>query len=347
MNELIQMWIFDPLDFFVKKVIQISKYELNIDEECNSNSIFYSCEQNIGYKELDIVFVKKNNSLVYSGIIENGERNNDKEKITCKDIINIFNEKISIVSDVGNSFEYLIKTVGIEDFIKSQIDTNFAWGSDYISSRNFINTTVKTHTPLNISVETENNIYNLATFMQNCRQNYDIKYYFSIDTENIRLNIDIYLDSSNTSKFVDLSKVSQEGLKEIYSSNILAKVTVVTENGQYYLYMKNDRTTTTDGSDENIVFGKRTTVFTKSIEDARQEALNQFKSNKYEHYFTWNDTKDYSVGEKLFIKTTKGDILETYISAKKESSDSTIKTYICGKLRVKFIDKFLQEKYGG
>lgn len=345
MKDRIEMWIFDPLDFFVKKVIQIIEYNIKIDEECNSKSIFYSCDKDIPYQELDLVFVKKANKLIYSGIIDSGEREEKKEKITCKDIINIFDEKISILSSAGTSEEYLIKNVGIEDFIKSQIDINYVVGPDYISSRNFITVIAKTHTPLNISVSKENNIYNLATFMINCRQNYDTKFDISLNSEEQRLVIEISCASSDSKKLVDLKDVPEDGLKEIYSSKVLSKVKVLTDSNQYCLFLLKDRTTTDNPDNENIVFGKSTTIYTPKYEDARQTALNQFKANKYEHYFTWKDVKDFNVGEKIHIKTTKGEVLDTYISAKEENSNSTLKIYTCGRLRVKFIDKFLKERY--
>ncbi len=339
MVERVEMWIFDPLDFYTKKVIQISSYDIKKDEECNSKSTFESLEKNVQFKELDLVFVKKENTLIYSGIIESAEINCGKYKIICKDIINIFDEKIAI------SEEQYIKKNGLEDFIASQINVNYVIGPDYISSRNFIRVNVKSHTPINISVPTENRIYNLATFMINCKQNYDMEYDFRLNSQDEQLDINIYIQENKASKLIDLNNFKKDQIKEVYSSKVLSKVKVLTDSGEYCLYLKKDRTTTTNPNDQDILYGKATTIYTKKNEDAKQAALNQIRSNKYEHYFSWKDTKNFEIGEKVFIKTTKNEVIETYISAKEEQSNSQLKTYTCGRLRVKFIDKFLQEKY--
>lgn len=75
------MWIFDYYTFNVKDIVEISDYELNIDEETNANS-FINILRKTSAKARDIVAVKKNNEVVYWGIIDNIQ-NEDGQKL-CK-----------------------------------------------------------------------------------------------------------------------------------------------------------------------------------------------------------------------------------------------------------------------
>ena len=54
------MWVFDGNDFKIKGIMELSDYEISIDEETNSNTII-NVLKNIQAKEDDIVAIKKEN----------------------------------------------------------------------------------------------------------------------------------------------------------------------------------------------------------------------------------------------------------------------------------------------
>lgn len=119
---------------------------------------------------------------------------------------------------------------------------------------------------------------------------------------------------------------------------------VLKTHGEYNLYLKTDRTTTTNQADPDRADGKIALIYTENGEDAPQEALNVIKGNSYNHNITFDYKDRYiKVGTPIAIKTKKSIIYDTYISAIKLTPKAFIQ-YTCGNIRVNFIDKLLKEK---
>lgn len=98
-------------------------------------------------------------------------------------------------------------------------------------------------------------------------------------------------------------------------------------------YLRSDRTITDDPADAERVDGTTKTVFieAESEEEMYQEALNEFKSNSYNHSVNAKflldsrlyDPKDLYVGRKCRILSETAGIKESMITAvvRKENSD--------------------------
>ena len=338
------MWIFDGQDFKVKDIVELSSYNINIDEETNANTIIDVLKKTTA-KADDIVLIKKNNEFVYWGEIQNIS-NTDGQKLyeyTMKYITNIFNQDI-ILED-----ENLISSTGIEDFIANAINKNFIQNTDTFVNKTFIQIVVKTHTKKQISVtNVENNIYNLHTWMTNCTQNYDIVYNFSIVNKKLQMTIEC---KSMHKELIDVNAQPISNYQEVFETDVVSKVVVlydkvndVEKKGQYTLYLLNDRTTTTDKNNKNRAKGKTVTVYTEKYEDAQETALNQIKQNSYNHNITFDYYDRYlPIGTPITIKTKESLIYDTYISAVVITESKFIK-YTCGNIRVNFIDKLLKER---
>lgn len=91
------MWIFSWRDFSVKDIVEIADYEINIDEETNANSIINILKKTTA-KAKDIVAIKKNNEVVYWGIVENIQNEDGKQlyQYTLKYITNLFDQTIEL-----------------------------------------------------------------------------------------------------------------------------------------------------------------------------------------------------------------------------------------------------------
>lgn len=338
------MWIFDGQDFKVKDIVELSSYNINIDEETNANTIIDVLKKTTA-KADDIVLIKKNNEFVYWGEIQNIS-NTDGQKLyeyTMKYITNIFNQDI-ILED-----ENLISSTGIEDFIANAINKNFIQNTDTFVNKTFIQIVVKTHTKKQISVtNVENNIYNLHTWMTNCTQNYDIVYNFSIVNKKLQMTIEC---KSMHKELIDVNAQPISNYQEVFETDIVSKVVVLydkvndtEQKGQYTLYLLNDRTTTTDKNNVNRAKGKTVTVYTANYEDAQETALNQIKQNSYNHNITFDYYDRYlPIGTPITIKTKESLIYDTYISAVVITESKFIQ-YTCGNIRVNFIDKLLKER---
>lgn len=338
------MWIFDYNDFSVKDIVEISDYEINIDEETNANTIIKVLKKTTA-KSRDIVAIKKNNEVVYWGIIDNISNEDGKllYEYTIKYITNLFNQKIKLEN------EDLIRTIGVEDFIAKAITDNFISNVDTFINKKYLQLDVKTHTKKQTSVtNVEDGIYNLHTWITNCTQNYDIVYSFSIANKKLVITIE---NKSYNKELIDTQAQAISNYTEVFETNVVSKVVVLyskigeeEKKGEYILYLLNDRTTTTNMKNANRADGKVETVYTEKYEDAEQKALDTMKSNSYNHNITFNlYDKFIKVGTPIAIKTKESVILDTYISAIKITSKKFVE-YTCGNIRIKFIDKLLKER---
>ena len=338
------MWIFDYYSFNVKDIVEISDYEINIDEETNAKSIINVLKKTTATAK-DIIAIKKNNDIIYWGIIDEIQNEDGKQlyEYTVKYITNLFDREIKLEN------ENLIRTTGVEDFISQTITNQYISNTDTFINLSWLEIRVLTHTPKETSVSNvENGIYNLHTWMTNCTQNYDIVYSFSIENNKLVLTIQ---NTTYSKELIDTKAQSIANYTEVFETDVVAKVTVLyskvneIENpGEYTLYLLNDRTTTTDKTNPNRADGKVTTIYTENYEDANQEALNVMKSNSYNHNITFDLYDRYiKVGTPIAIKTKESIVYNSYISAIKITPKKFYE-YICGNIRIKFIGKLLKER---
>ena len=331
------MWIFDYKDFSVKDIVEIADYEINIDEETNANSIIKVLKKTTA-KSNDIIVVKKNNDVVYWGVVQEIQNEDGRQlyEYTTKYITNLFDRNIKLEN------EELIKTTGVEDFIAKVITDNFISNEDTFINKTYLQINVLTHTPKQTSVSNvQDGIYNLHTWITNCTQNYDIVYNFSIENKKLVITIE---NKTYTKELIDTQAQAILNYTEVFETDIVSKVIVLTNTNTYILYLLNDRTTTTDKTNVNRAEGKIETVYTENYEDAPQKALDVMKANSYNHNITFNLYDKYiKVGTPIAIKTKESIILDTYISAIKITQNKFYE-YTCGNIRIKFIDKLLKER---
>ena len=330
------MWIFDSVDFHIKDIVELSDYEISIDEETNSNTIVNILKRT-NAKADDIVIIK-NDEDIFWGVIKEIKNEDGKMlyKYMLKYITNIVDQKVVLRN------EEVIKNTGVEDFIAKTITENFINNQDTFINKKYLEIIAKTHTPIQISVDNvEDGIYNLLTWMTNCTQRYNIMYDFSIENKKLVLTIE---NKETKKELIDTTAQAISNYTEVFETSIISKVTVLTKaEGEYNLYLLNDRTTTTDMNNENRAVGKVETVYTEKMEDAPQKALDTMKANRYNHNITFKMKKYLKVGTPVAIKTANSVILDTYISALKITQSELIE-YTCGNIRVKFIDKLLKER---
>lgn len=337
------MWIFDFKDFTIKDIVEISDYEINIDEETNANSVIKVLKKTTA-KAQDIVFIKKNGEIIYWGIIDNIQNEDGKKmyEFTLKYITNMFDEKVE--TDYASGVDELIRTTGIEDFFKRTIDDHFIVNEDTFINRTYLEVRVLTHTKLETSITNiQNGIYNLHTWMTNCTQKYDIVYNFFI--ENKKLIITISKEEINK-ELLNVKAQPISNYTEVFETKVISKVVVKIKDvyARYILYLLNDRTTTEDMTDENRAQGSTERIYVENQDDARQSALDVFKQNSYSHMISFKMLNKYmKIGTPIAIKTKNSTILNTYISAIKITPRKFIE-YTCGNIRINFIDKLLKER---
>jgi len=161
----------------------------------------------------------------------------------------------------------------------------------------------------------QENTYNLHTWLTNCTQLYNINFNFYIENKKLVIEIE---NKSLKKELIDVKAQAISNYTEVFETSIISKVEVATDTQTYYLYLLNDRTTTTDSKNENRAKGKTERVYTAKFEDANQRALDCVQSNRYNHNITFDMLNKYmKVGTPIAIKTKESIILDTYISALK------------------------------
>ena len=337
------VYFFDKTDLEIKDVIEFENYEYVIDEETNQKTIF-NVMKKVNAENGDIVVLQRWGKIDYFGVIEDLENTDGEPKrsITLKYISNIFDRKVILDN------ENIIKEKGIEDFIAKEIYDNFTNSDDELLNYKWLDVEVKTHTKIQKSVDTENGIYNFHTFVTNCTQNYNIILDFTYDQGRIKLSI--YKQNAEI-QLIDTTIPDISNYVEKFETSVTAKVVVKTDTDVQTWYLLSDRTTTQNKSDVNRAIGKVETVYTEKSEDARQTALNKFKSNTYNHYISFKinrnsklfDVEKMKIGTPLSVRTSNNIILDTYISAIKDDGSNFIEI-TCGNMRINFIDKILKER---
>ena len=337
------VYFFDKEDLEIKDVIEFENYEYVIDEETNQKTIF-NVMKKVDAENGDIVVLQRHGKIDYSGIIEDFENADGelKREITIKYISNLFDRKVILNN------EKLIKEAGIEDFIAKEIHDNFTNSEDELLNYKWLDVEVKTHTKIQKSVDNENGIYNFHTFITNCTQNYNIILDFIYEQGRIKLTI--YKQDAET-QLIDTTIQDISNYVEKFETSVTAKVIVKTDTDIQTWYLLSDRTTTQNKDDVNRAMGKVEVEYTSKSEDARQTALDKFKSNTYNHYISFKinrnsklfDVDKMKVGTPLSVRTNNNIILDTYISAIRDDGSNFIEI-TCGNMRIDFIDKILKER---
>lgn len=348
-EDVLLLYFLDKDTLEIKDFIEISSYEVVTDEETNQKTTF-NVTRKIDTENKDFVVLKRNAETEYLGIVEENltEGEEASYQISCKYISNLFDR------DVWLGDEDLIKTTGIEDYILSVIETHFTENVDYMLNKEFLEVEVLTHTTKNISVSSimtnmQNDIYNFHTFVTNCSQKYNIVLDFKYEDNKIKLSI--YCAEDDEEILIDTTVEDVTNYSETFNTSVISKVTVKKPDGTFYSrFLKTDRTETEDMNDENRARGDVKLLTTENADDAKQVAIDAFKSNSYEHAVVFEIYKKsklfeidkLKIGAKVLIKT-KDNLLESYVSAIKKNESNFIE-FTSGNMRIGFIPKLLQER---
>lgn len=100
------MYIFDYKDFSVKDIVELSNYEINIDEETNANTTVNVLKKTTA-KSNDIVMIKENAEIKYWGIIQEIQNENGSKlyQYIIKYITNMFNQNVILNQNIVTTNE--------------------------------------------------------------------------------------------------------------------------------------------------------------------------------------------------------------------------------------------------
>jgi hypothetical protein len=329
------LYVISKDDLSIKDIVQITDFDIEENINLNGKSTFTLSRLPIAVKDDFIQYGE------FKGIISNIETTKDTQtfRVQIEDINSLFDRKIILTN------EALIASTGLEDFIEQTIKDRWSESADTLLNLTYINLTVATHTPLNFSVETQDDVYNFRTFLGNMKERYGVELSYDFSSQ---LNITI-AKTSPSELDLDLTISDIVDYDEVYSVDVIAKVIVLSKatNTEFNYYLKNDRTITTNASDVNRVKGKVESVTCEADVDASQKAIDTFKSNSYKHNISFELISDSLVYENdelyvnrpLRIKTLDNGVYSTFIAKKKYKFKSTVYEYECGNIKVNLVDK--------
>lgn len=333
-----ELYVLSKQDLSILSICKLSDWQINLDEETNAKSTF-SLIKTDG--------LMKDNFLVLNGLYKQflfiidevqTEKGSNLSTVTALDISNIFDRKV-IEKNIDD-----MKNESIEKFLAETISDNFVNSDDTYLNVGYIDIYWHTNTQGTVATNAENGLYNFHTFLINCRQYKNI--YTDFQFVDGRLRIDIQY-KEETTKLIDTTLPEVTDYNKIYENDITAKVTVfIRENGsEYNLYLKTDRTTTTNKDDPDRANGRIEVISVDTEDRAAEEALNVMKGNNYKHLVEFKiaktsktmDISEFTIGRPVRIKT-EDDIYDSYISAI-TLSDENFVYFKSGSLRNTLIDK--------
>lgn len=338
-----EIYILSKEDLSILSICKLFHYEINLDEETNAKSIFTLIKTE---------GLKKDNFIVLNGLYKQflfiidevqSEKGSNVSTVTALDISNMFDRKI-----IEKQTE-MMTTDSIEKFIANMMSANFVNSDDVFLNVDYIDIYWNTSTQGMVATNAENGLYNFHTFLINCRQYKNIYTEFKFINGKLRIDINHKVENA---KLIDTTLPEVTNYNKIYEDDITAKVTVlIREDGnEYNLYLKTDRTTTTNKNDANRAFGKIEVISVDTADKAAEEALNVMKGNNYKHLVEFKiaktsklmDITQLHIGRPIIIKT-EDDIYNSYISAI-TLSDENFVYFKSGTLRDTLIDKLKKAK---
>lgn len=336
-----EVYILDNKNLNVLSVCRPCSYNLNLDEETNGKTELVLPSLNYAKKGYYLVLNGLYKQFIF--VIDDVITAKEEKTVTVVllDISNIFDRKVILRNKEA------MQEDGIENYIADEMDTNFINSNDSILNLNYVDVYVHSTTKASVTINDEDNLYNFHTYLINCRQYKNIYTEFKFEgIANRRLRIDIE-NKLESALLIDTTLAEVTGYNKIYEVDPVTKVEAyVRENGSTYnLYLRTDRTTTTDKNDVNRLEGRIETISCDTLENAQEEALNVIRANTYKHLVEFNiaksskliDVKELHIGRPIKIKTTDS-IYDSYISAIVLSDENFVQ-YKTGNLRIDFTDK--------
>lgn len=265
-----ELYILSKKDLSILSICKASEYQINLDEETNAKSTFTLIKTD-GLAQGNFIVV---NGLYrqFLFVIDDvqTEKSSNISTITALDISNIFDRKV-IEKNTDT-----MTTKSIEEFLANTISENFVNSDDTALNIGYIDITWTTATKGVVATNAENGLYNFHTFLTNCRQYKNV--YTDFKFEDGRLKITIGYRVEDT-ELIDTTLPEVTDYNKVYEEEVTAKVQVlIREDGsEYNLYLKTDRTTTTNKDDPNRASGKIQVISVETADLAATEALNVMK----------------------------------------------------------------------
>ena len=275
----------------------------------------------------------------YLGIIvEIDDTEKDMLTLTCHDIVTLFRRDLLPTTDSS--------ATGIEGFIRRQIMQNYVNVADTVYRLPFINVSTITTTPSDVTPTIEDGVWNIKSFIAKVRRTYGVFTDVAMAGKN---TLNITIQKMEPPKHnIDLSTSGFEVLEEATNIESIGKITAFAEDTGKTTnwYLLQDGTITQAYTASNRVDGRWATLIVDEAINVEQEVRNRFAENSYSHIIEFATHKQYGFYDGCVLRTRKGKVLQSYISAVRKKSDDDRIIYKTGELRTT-LDQKLNLIFGG
>lgn len=336
-------FIKDRYTFVTSGLYEVSEYDIYLKTIFDDKSKLTINTGDV-IPEGDIVYCDNG----WLGVIDTVTPDKQKKtvKLTCTDIINLFDENFGYVSDVFNSGN---PAPNPEDEIWSIIN-NYQTLNDYPNLYSYLSQVEeghsKTYTPPIVYPDLDKYMYNAKDFMLKCLRLRNVFTEFSVKrlsgSDVLRVDVEARDSAIHNIDFSDSSYVL---VSETYSNNSPAMVvccvwyedTIELVQTKWYVYA--DGTVSTDIPDEeDRVSGIRKVIYVSDTDDQEDKVLDEVAKYKYSHKIEFSTTREMDFYDLLHIRLN-GRVLNSYISSVRVKSDSNRFFYTSGEMRTSLTDK--------
>ena len=210
--------------------------------------------------------------------------------------------------------------------------------SDAVYATPFLTVVASTSTVGSALPDVENGVWNVKSYLSKVRRLYNIHTSYSVVNGGLVMRI-YHRDRQTHKIFLDLS--DYEILEESFAHEAIGKITTIAEDAgaRQDWYLLTDGTVTNTYTDENRVDGTWEILNVSEAANAAEEVKNKFAENSDSHLIEFACNKDYAFYDDLIVRTKEGQVLTSYISAIRRSSDRNKNVYKSGELRIMVDEK--------
>lgn len=266
----------------------------------------------------------------YCGIVRDVETERELLILSCRDMATMF-ERPLLPPDTWTG-------TSIEDWIKGQIDRHYTNQQDGAYRLPYLKVIARTSTPGTTAPDIEDGVWNIKSYLSKVRRLHNIHITFEAKNQNLVVRI---IRRTRQEHKIFLDSTQFDILEESYSSDTISKITTITSetNIRKDWYLLTDGTITDDYTLSNRVEGKWEIVTIKEAGEAEQAARDKFAENSKSHLIEFAADQRYEFYDNLLIRTKKGVVVISYISAIRMEKGREKLVYKSGELRTLLTDK--------
>ncbi len=302
----------------------VTDYDLVLDSIYDETSTVEVNGAGTKPREGDFVYLENG----YQGIIREAEPLGKAWKLSCRQMVTLFDRDIFYTQPQGAT---------VEARLKYMIDANFTKQEDAMYRLPYLRVVAETATEADVKPDMEDGICNLKAFIAKLRRLHHIFVAFEMKKDVLVVRIAKKAVPVRQLDFSDAGyRVTEQSFSCERTGRITTRAQDTGEVAQWYLL--EDGTITNSYTETGRVDGEWKLLPVREASQAAEAVREAFLSNAYSHSITFTAMPAkarFSFCDQLNI-SLNGRLFSSYIAAVKASKKSRCTQYQCGELRTTF-----------